>query len=458
MVGRDLLHQVPRHRFRSQLAFVKSPAPFTAPLLLCVGMGRAPDVDYFATSSRPDWKSLPAALHEALAVALGTELVNVGNPVSSGFTGGFAARAQLADGRRVFIKAAPEGLHAYEAYQREAEVVPQLPTAVRAPAIITTAHTPRLGTNTSGRPGQAHLSSAPADPSGTPDSIGSTGSTGTPRPTGAGDPADTTWPGGTADSTWPGSTSGDSGLVGTAQPGARVGGAGSSDTSSFPGGARWFAVVSEWVDGRMPGAPWTEEDFGRVTAACEEMAEVLTPSPLEGLGRFADLIGDDVGVPAQILAGEREMPGGLQGWVPRVLSELVELVGLAPDALSGDSATHSDLRPDNLLIDDSGICWTIDWNWLTLGPRWIDWVGLLPLAQHHGIDTFTAISRSPLTAGVPKDHLDSFVAVIAAYMMKNADAPPPPGCTPALRDHQRLSAWTFLDWLAVRRGWPTVDV
>ncbi|MEV0790708.1 phosphotransferase [Kribbella sp. NPDC050459] len=337
-------------------------------------MSRAPDVDYSATSLRPSWDSLPPALHEALAVALGTEITSVAKPVSSGFTGGFAARATLADGRHVFIKAAPEGMHAYEAYQREAEVVPQLPPSVRAPAIVTTAHTPN--------------------------------------------------------------------------PAGFAGG----------DGPRWFAVVSEWVEGRMPGTPWTVEDFGRVTAACEQMAEVLRPSPLSGLSVFAELVGDDVGVPAQILAGEREMPTRLQSWLPRVLPELAELVTLAPEALSGDSATHSDLRPDNLLIDDAGTCWTVDWNWLTLGPRWVDWVGLLPIAQHHGIDTFTAVTRSPLTADVPKDHLDCLVAVIAAYMMKNTDAPPPPGCTPALRDHQRLSAWTFLDWLAVRRGWPTVEV
>jgi aminoglycoside phosphotransferase (APT) family kinase protein len=326
-------------------------------------MSRAPDVDYFATSSRPGWESLPPALHEALAVALGTQITSVSTPVSTGFTGGFAARAQLADGRRVFIKAAGEGLHAYEAYQREAEVVPQLPKAIRAPAIITTAH---------------------------------------------------------------------------------VGG--------------WFAVVSEWVEGRMPGAPWTVEDFGRVTAACEELADALRPSPLGGLSKFADLVAADVERPAQILAGEREMPKGLQDWLPRVLPELAELAKLAPEALAGDSAAHSDLRPDNILIDNDGTCWTIDWNWLTLGPRWVDWVGLLPIAQHQGIDTFTAVARSPLTADVPKDHLDCLIAVIAAYMMKNYEAPPPAGCTPALREHQRLHAWTFLDWLAVRRNWPTVEI
>lgn len=322
----------------------------------------APDVDYSATSQRPAWDSLPVSLHDALAVALGTQISTVARPVGSGFTGGFAARARLADGREVFIKAAPDTVHAYEAYQREAEVVPQLPKPVRAPAIIATAEI-------------------------------------------------------------------------------------SAD------GGRWFAVVSEGVAGRMPGTPWTDADFAVVTAACEEMAGALRPSPLSGLRVFADLVGDDITVPAQILAGERPLPAGLQEWVPRVLPEVAELAAAGLQVLTGDTAMHSDLRPDNLLIDGEGSCWTVDWNWLTLGPRWVDWVGLLPLAQHHGIDTFTALLDSPLTADVPDDDIDVFMAVIAAYMMKNTDAPPPPGCTPALREHQRLSAWTFLDWLAVRRGW-----
>lgn len=321
-------------------------------------MSRAPDVDYSATSLRPDWSSLPTALHDALAVALGTQIATVADPVSSGFTGGFAARVQLSDGRQVFIKAAPDTTHAFEAYQREAEVVPQLPRVVRAPAIITTAHT-----------------------------------------------------------------------------------------------GNWFAVVSEWVEARMPGSPWTVEDFGVVTAACEEMAEALRPSPLDGLRMFGELVGDDITVPRQILAGDLPLPSGLQEWLPQVLPELAELAAAGPDVLVGDTATHSDLRPDNLLIDTHGVCWAVDWNWLTLGPRWVDWAGLLPLAQYHGIDTFAAVTSSPLTADVPKNDLDVFMAVIAAYMMKNTDAPPPPGCTPALREHQRLSAWTFLDWLAVRRGW-----
>jgi hypothetical protein len=181
----------------------------------------------------------------------------------------------------------------------------------------------------------------------------------------------------------------------------------------------------------------------------------MDPSPLDGLKSFiSDLEEDDpLATPTRIIAGEVPLPTGLQPWVPKVLPELADLIQLAPEAFVGETATHSDLRPDNMLIDPDGTCWTVDWNWLALGPRWMDWVGLLPVAQHHGIDTITAIRSNSLTADVPADHLDCFIAAVAAYMMTKADAPPPFGCTPALREHQRYYAWTFLDWLAVRRKW-----
>ncbi|MBB6568915.1 phosphotransferase [Kribbella sandramycini] len=323
-------------------------------------MSGPPHVDYRATSTRPSWPDLPTALHEALILALGTEIVAVAPSVRSGFTGGFAAPAQLADNRRAFIKAAPAHLHAHTAYQREAEVVPHLPATANAPRIITSTH--------------------------------------------AGD---------------------------------------------------WFAVVSEFVEGRMPGAPWTAADFAVVTARCEAMAEAFAVSPLDGLTSFLSDVGDVLEVPGQIARGERELPTRLQPWVPSILPELAELAAPATELLAATTAAHGDLRPDNLLIDQAGACWTVDWNWLALGPRWIDWVGLLPMAQHHGIDTATAVRRSPLTADVPAEELDCFAAVVAAYMLKYPNLPPPPGTTAALREHQRFAAWTFLDWLAVRRGWTT---
>ncbi|HEU4948391.1 MAG TPA: phosphotransferase [Kribbella sp.] len=325
----------------------------------------APVVDYNATSARPGWDELPEAVRAACAVALGTEIANAGPSVGSGFTGGFAAPLRLADGREVFVKAAAEALHAYRAYQREAEVVPLLAPGVRVPAIVATAH-------------------------------------------------------------------------------------------ATDGEINWFAVASDRIDGRMPGTPWTATDFAAVTANCEAMAEALTPSPLANLNTFAgDLAaaGFPIDLPDRIRSGDTPLPDGFQPWLASRLEELGDLAQRYPEVLAGTSAAHGDLRPDNMLLDAVGRCWTVDWNWLSLGPAWIDWVGLLPLAQHDGIDTRAAIARSPLTADVPADDLDCFAAVVAVYMLNNLDAPPPMGCTIELRRHQRLAAWTFLEWLAVRRDW-----
>jgi hypothetical protein len=352
-------------------------------------MSGPPVVDYGATSARPGWSTLPGALREALAVALGTEIAEAGRVVGSGFTGGFAAPVRLADGREVFVKAAPDTMHAYGAYRREAEIVPQLPPAVRVPAIVATA-------------------SAAAPP---PPAAGS----------------------GTA----------------VADPGI-------ADPGIAGPGTSWFAVASERIHGRMPGAPWSTDDFATVTAACEVMAEALTATPLPGLDILVDDIaggGWPIDLPAAIRSGDRQLPPGFQPWLPTALPELSDLIALYPEALTGDTAMHSDLRPDNLLIDQADQCWTVDWNWLSIGPAWFDWLCLLPVAQYEGIDTQAAIRRTPLTADVPADHLDCAAALIAAYMLDDLDAPPPTGCTPELRRHQRLYAWTFLDWLALRRGW-----
>ena len=267
-------------------------------------MAGPPVVDYHATSQRPDWRALPEDLRHALAVALGTEIAEAGPSVTSGFTGGFAAPLKLADGREVFVKAAEESTHSYRAYQREAEIVPLLPTAIRVPPIIATART-----------------------------------------------------------------------------------------------GRWFAVVAERVRGRMPGVPWSVQDFAAVTASCEVMAEALSPSPeLPGVGSFVETVRSaefPKDLAREILSGDRPEPAGFQSWLGGRLAEVQELVDRYPEALKGDAATHGDLRPDNLLIDQSGQCWTLDWNWLGLGPSWIDWVGLLPLAQRDGIDTLDGAQAQP---------------------------------------------------------------
>ena len=108
-------------------------------------------------------------------------------------------------------------------------------------------------------------------------------------------------------------------------------------------------------------------------------------SALDGLapGRLADDLLDDDHLRAA-LAGGLVLPTSSRlfpDWLPAKVDAVLRLARRAPTLLVGDHLTHFDLRPDNLLIgtgatEVSGRAYVLDWNWVTLGPGWCDWVGL----------------------------------------------------------------------------------
>ena len=83
----------------------------------------------------------------------------------------------------------------------------------------------------------------------------------------------------------------------------------------------------------------------------------------------------------------------------------------------------------------------------------MDGVGLLPLMAAQGVDTDGLIATSPLTRDADPETVDCYLATIAAYMLGGYRRKPPPGCTPALRQHQLLMAHVFLELLRQRRRW-----
>ena len=98
------------------------PGPYTAP--------------YAATVQRPSRPSLPARLRAFVQERLG-QRVDEALSQGGGFTDGFASRLLLADGARVFVKAAsrlrsPEVL---SSYQQETRVARGLPEDVPAPRL-----------------------------------------------------------------------------------------------------------------------------------------------------------------------------------------------------------------------------------------------------------------------------------------------------------------------------------
>jgi aminoglycoside phosphotransferase (APT) family kinase protein len=85
------------------------------------------------TAIRPSWEQLPAALREGLADLLGE--ITVANVQSGGFTPGLAARLQLANGQRVFVKGIPTEHPLAGKYRDEAATTQLLPPTAPAPRL-----------------------------------------------------------------------------------------------------------------------------------------------------------------------------------------------------------------------------------------------------------------------------------------------------------------------------------
>jgi aminoglycoside phosphotransferase (APT) family kinase protein len=83
---------------------------------------------------RSEWREVPGDLRRAVDELLGAPVVST-RPLEGGFSPGPAVRADLADGRRVFVKAVGAELNeeSVEMHRREAAVLASLGSAVPAP-------------------------------------------------------------------------------------------------------------------------------------------------------------------------------------------------------------------------------------------------------------------------------------------------------------------------------------
>lgn len=220
-------------------------------------------------------------------------------------------------------------------------------------------------------------------------------------------------------------------------------------------------LALEWVDGHLPGLPWTHDEIARVRSACERVGEVPT-SALAALapGKVADDLLENPALRDAIRDGMR-LPGSLEllpPWLPARIDDVVAL-GADTDALRvADHLNHCDLRPDNLLIgrragQGSDRAYVLDWNWVTRGPAWCDWVGLIPTMQAQGHSLAQLLDSTPLSRSADPHAMDVWLALLAIYLLVGVEDEPPPGTTAALRQHQRYYARVYLDSLATHRGW-----
>ncbi len=217
----------------------------------------------------------------------------------------------------------------------------------------------------------------------------------------------------------------------------------------------WIILCIEHIEGGMPGRPWTVAHTDAVHASLLELDHGLQDGPqvLAHDSVMDGLIDDEeiLGIFARCAEGE-PVPF-LPPRAPRHWLDLQSLVDRAPALLTGASLQHNDLRPDNIILDSrSGRAWICDWNYVATGPAWADWVGLLPYARHDGLDANALLRGSALSVGVPDDVVDSWLALLAAYMVVSGGAPEVP-TSPRLRAHGRFTARIMIDWLSERRKW-----
>ena len=205
----------------------------------------------------------------------------------------------------------------------------------------------------------------------------------------------------------------------------------------------WLVLGLEYVAARAPQRPWLSDELDLCLDAAEVVAEVLTPVP-EGLELDP------------IAAEFADWPGLWDSVRDRDLrphaAEAAALAATYAEVAGGDTVVHTDLRDDNVLLTADGRALFCDWNWPVVGAPWLDSLILLIGPRGDGLDVERVLAERRLFHGVPADHVDRLLALLAGYLLSHADQPVP-ATSPYLRDAQRWQGEAVWAWLCERRGW-----
>jgi aminoglycoside phosphotransferase (APT) family kinase protein len=207
----------------------------------------------------------------------------------------------------------------------------------------------------------------------------------------------------------------------------------------------WIALVLQDVEGGHPATPWRRDELDAVLRTLDEMATVLTPSPVADLSPAARVLAYDFGGWDRV-AGER--PADLDPWVAEHLADLRRMAARGLAVLDGDTMVHLDVRADNLLIGPDGRVTVVDWPWACAGPRWLDRLLLLVNVRlFGGHDTEALLLQCAAASGADVADLRAVLAGLAGYFVDKCRAPAPPGL-PTVRGFQRAQGDALVTWLA----------
>lgn len=206
----------------------------------------------------------------------------------------------------------------------------------------------------------------------------------------------------------------------------------------------WMVLGLEHVEARNPHRPWRQADLDAAIAMLARSAQALTPAPAAmALDTFAVEFADFPGHWEHVRRTRPNLPH---------LEEGAALAAGFREVTAGDCVVHTDVRDDNILIRPDGSALLCDWNWPAAGAAWLDTVFLMIGPRGDGIDVDAVLAATPLTAGVPAEHVDVVLALLTAYFLRQSDEPVPP-TSPHLRDVQAWQGEVTWDWLCARRGW-----
>ncbi|MCL2465560.1 MAG: aminoglycoside phosphotransferase family protein [Micrococcales bacterium] len=213
----------------------------------------------------------------------------------------------------------------------------------------------------------------------------------------------------------------------------------------------WVLLGFDAVHGRTPEIPWRRGDLDLVLATLDTLGRA-TPQPGYPLPRTVDLLADEFTgwsrldhAPSSVQEDFATTGGPLAPWALDHLTDLVRWESSALNRFDGVSIVHGDLRADNVLIDDEGKVWFIDWLHASIGASWVDLVFLLTsvAAQGGGDPTQTFVEHAPQ---VPYDDLRAGLAGLTGSLVWGSLQPAPPG-VPNLRPFQSAHGEAALHWL-----------
>ena len=206
----------------------------------------------------------------------------------------------------------------------------------------------------------------------------------------------------------------------------------------------WTVLILDDVDGRHPRLPWHPDDLAEVLAAVDQLADALTPAPIDAgpmTQRFAE---DFTGWRTLASAADHS---GIDPWSRAHLDHLAEVERNWPAHAAGDTLLHTDLRADNVLLTGDSVV-IVDWPHACQGAAFLDIVFLAPSVAMQGGPPpaeLLAMTRAGRTAS--REALASAVCAVAGYFTCRSLQPPPPGI-PTVRAFQAAQGAIARRWLA----------